>query len=501
MAGTATALRAEQLGIVHQPEDFACWEAELATQLPHTDQLPEHEVYGRSLSTIRRLGNFMIGRMHQEAVVSPEAQQAKVEFFTSVEEGFGTDMELGGGLEVRDFDERSVINGRVMAKDLKTPISRMTQDGLVCAEATLKKDRRFLPQYVRSVWDHENALVVDAMASGGTGYNTRIVVSPFPEEAAADSGDEYWRNIGYVPHLRRGFVQLYHVNESGVLISGSLSFDGSDKAHLREVFERYGVEIPEAESTNNWLKHAITGNLSQKDAMALATEIANIASDIRYKKNVNTVDVTSQYKPLVERVFNESYVHVCESLATGRQTDGTKQLIQQLYKQSGSFNTRYVYALHKMIGSETFSEDDSIVLHELLVYSTIEMMRSLHLASDHGVVVGARRGVHFLAQQMAEMENSVFQNMLSGFGAEGAKNNRTYSACGLSISAGEENDSSSPQSVFGGADAEKYAFNKEMYCVVCQAPPKEGAKKKWCGPCGICKTCDVHLKSKMSKTA
>jgi hypothetical protein len=183
---------------------------------------PESETYGRSLSSVYRLGAFMTRAAANEIIASPEADQARVEFYTSVEEGFGTDMELGGGLEVRDFDRRPVLNGRVMAKDLKTAISDMTEAGLICAVETDKKDPHFSPQLVRSEWDHKNALIVDDMAKSETDYNTRIVISPFPEEAAAKSGDEYWRNIGYVPHLRRGFVQLYHVTKGGEVISGSL---------------------------------------------------------------------------------------------------------------------------------------------------------------------------------------------------------------------------------------------------------------------------------------
>jgi hypothetical protein len=43
---------------------------------------------------------------------------------------------------------------------------------------------------------------------------------------------------------------------------------------------------------------------------------------------------------------------------------------------------------------------------------------------------------------------------------------------------------------------ENYKFNKKAYCVVCQAPPKKGEAKKWCGPCSICRPCDKSLKKK-----
>lgn len=423
---------------------------------------PEEETYGRSLSTIHRLGVFMLDAVGSNVVESPEAQQVRAEFYTSVEEGFGTDAEIGG-LEVRDFDERTVMNGRVMSRDLKTAISTMTRDGLTCAQKTAEKDPRFLPQLTRSYWDHENAKRVDRMVRGETDYNTIIVVSPFVEEAAAESGDEYWRNIGYVPHRKRGFVQLYHFS-GGKVTAGSLSFDGSDKQHLRHIFSEQGVDIPDGEITDNWLKYAVTRTLTVEEAKELALEIANEANGPDFQTKTNTVDVTHQHKEIMNKVFNDSYVHICESLARGRQTEGARQLIMQLTNHAHGFNQRYANALYKMRASDSFDDNDTAILHEVLVYSTIEMMRALHIdrskpnknftgvAQDHLLA-------DFIEQHLHEADTESFQGMLGGFGAAGAAQGRGYSACGLSISLGEERQSSNadamtsgPQSRFGGMD-------------------------------------------------
>lgn len=451
------------------------------------ERLPESEIYGRSLSTIYKLGALMVNTEIADTITSPEADQARVEFYTSVEEGFGTDMELGGGLEVRDFDERPVIHGRVMAKDLKTAISDMTHAGLVCAEATVEVDERFRPQLVRSKWDHQNALAVDDMAKGRTDHNTRIVISPFPEEGAVESGDDYWRSIGYVPHLKRGFVQLYHANGDKVL-TGSLSFDGSNKQQLKKIFEQYGVEIPEGEITDNWLKYAITATLSENDAKDLAMSIADQAGDPKYKKTTNTVDVTHEYRSLMDQVFDESYIHISESLFRGRQTDGVSRLIHRLANNAQHFNGRYSKALYKMRANRSeFTDDDSVVLHELLVYSTIEMMRALSLnkkALDEGMVQNS--GTRLDLASLQHVNSSDFQSMLSGFGADGARNNRVYSACGLSIALGDGVDGmGGPQSAFGGADEDKE--NWKWKPGVCRV--KTCGKKTLVGPCSVCQCC------------
>ncbi len=440
--------------LVKQQTNTFDWEiAEAQFAQPQPERPPESEIYGRSLSSPYRLGVFAVGKTLSEVARSPEADQGRDEFYTSVEEGFGTDAELGGGLEVRDFDKRPVINGQAMAKDLKTAVSDMTAAGLTCAIETAKKDKRFRPQLTRSGWDHKNALTVNRMVRGETDYNTRIVVTPLPEEAIEESGAVYWRGVGYVPHLRRGFVQLYHANGEE-LITGSLSFDGSDKKRLRELFSKYGVDIPEEETTDNWLQYAITGTMSEEEAKEFALEIANQAGDPEYKKTTNTVEVTNEHRAIMETVFNESYIHACESLAVGRQTKSLTELMSQLANNAQYFNEDYKQALYRMeVNQDKFSDEDFIVIHELLVYSTIEMMRALHLQAAEQVIKSDsfRNAGYLNIAYLKSLDQASFQDALGSFGAEGARNNRTYSACGLAISpGGKSNPDESPQHAFGG---------------------------------------------------
>jgi hypothetical protein len=77
---------------------------------------------------------------------------------------------------------------------------------------------------------------------------------------------------------------------------------------------------------------------------------------------------------------------------------------------------------------------------------------------------------------------------------------KVFSACGITVG-GEGNNNlvdELAQAGYGNKASESsyYKFDKKMFCVVCQAPPKEKAAKKLCGPCGICKGCDSKLKRK-----
>lgn len=444
---------------------------------------PEAEIYGRSLSTPYKCGAYVayiVGKYGSEmissveVVHSPEAEQARAEFYTSVEEGFGTDEKLGGGLEVRLFDRRPVVDGKVMSRDRKTAISDMTAAGLVNARAKFKReaargDYRFGFQLTRSEWDHPTALVCDTMVRGETDFNTFMVVTPFCEEAELQCGSTYVQDIGYVPPYKRGFVQMYHAGKKGFL-SASLSFDGSNKERLRGIFRRRGREIPETETTDNWLKYAITGNFTEEEARALALELANEAGDPKYKKSSNTVEITCEHRKIMDMAFNESYIPACESLARGYQTPGVRGLIFRLANNARSFNGRYSSALYRMRANpNVFTDDDMIVLHELLVYSTIEMMRALHIRASRPSKSERSQfhdyGISDVAY-MGSLSRGAFQSMLSNFAAEGARNNRTYSACGLAISPGDGTPDSAgnPQYAFGGygdGEIDPFKFNDE----------------------------------------
>ncbi|HEX7633325.1 MAG TPA: hypothetical protein VF401_03295, partial [Candidatus Saccharimonadales bacterium] len=260
----------------------------------------------------------------------------------------------------------------------------------------------------------------------------------------------------------------------------------SNKERLRQISRKHGVEIPEDEITDNWSQYAITGNFTEEQAKALALEIADEATDPIYKKTENTVDLTEQNQAMMDKVFDESYIHVCESLARGYQTEGARKLIFQLANNATNFNENYEKALYRMRANEQqFTDEDMIVLHELLVYSAIEMMRALHIERTEAAAAGHDMSSYQVRDPLLEMLHqnpAIFQNALGDFAAEGAKANRSYSACGLSISVGS--DPSNPDSSGGSASMES-SRKKVMTCPLCDA-------KVFDDPCAVvlaCKDC------------
>lgn len=105
------------------------------------------------------------------------------------------------------------------------------------------------------------------------------------------------------------------------------------------------------------------------------------------------------------------------------------------------------------------------------------------------------------AKQVSYVQNPNQQLMIEiqNAGQNSLREGRSFSGCGLTLNALESGvEDNLKQLGFGNNTEETYKFDQEMFCVVCQSPPKKEDKKKMCGPCGICKTCDAKL-SKASK--
>lgn len=438
--------------------------------------LPEEEKHGRSLSAVRRLGVASYENPNIDLTACPEADQVKIEFYTSVEEGLGTDKEFGTKMKVNKTLSLKIDQeqGCVLSFDNKTTISQMTENGVICAKKEAKKDPRFQFQYKRSLFDDANAHDVDAMVRGEREYNTKIVVTPYPEEAARKVGSSYVGNMGYVPSLKRGFVQLYHVKTQGEelyipitegelilgedeLLAGSYSFEGSDIEHLYEVFQELGVHVPEGVSTDEWLQFALTDNLTAEQAVKLAQGVAKMCNQKIAKHSkaeaLDTVNMTAKNKTLIDRIFYESYAPIALPTVTGQQTSELKNVIKAYCARSHHFSKEYQDALSNMMKKDTFDDEDAAVMHELLVYSTIEVLRAIELEQT---VETQKIMYNVDPEQLAAISSRQLQEMLGGFGGYGAKNKRTYEACGNGIDPAGADEFlealglKNPQEIFGG---------------------------------------------------
>lgn len=135
--------------------------------------------------------------------------------------------------------------------------------------------------------------------------------------------------------------------------------------------------------------------------------------------------------------------------------------------------------------------------HDLIQYALQQKRRGeLHL---YGVAASLEARFQRNLQLQPEAVISRYDNPFHNLGQEiiqaslqARTMGRIFSACGVSLG-GEAGLAEQLETAGYGnkSDAEtRYKFDKKMYCVDCQAPPEKDAKPKWCGPCGLCRSCD-----------
>ncbi|MEK7626326.1 MAG: hypothetical protein AAB423_03185 [Patescibacteria group bacterium] len=428
--------------------------------------IPQPETYGLSLSALRRLGAITTQTVVDVEVLQAHETQVRDEFNSAVFEGLSSDESYGGVLQVTKFDTRKIIDGKVMSADLQSTVTELLENGLESSKQASRFDQRVVNQMVRDGNDLENAEQVELMLAGKTDYNTRIVVSLLPEEAIERDGEEFWKNIGYIPGKKTAYIQLYHYSSEGELVTGSLSVDMSDKTRWRNLFAKHGVEIPEDETTDNWLQYAITGEMSEEEAKEFALEIRREYEGRVVSENIDTVDTIEANQEAIDRVFEEMYLPIVDSLAIGEKTPEMKEIVDAFLANSQYFNSETRSDLMRASNKAGFTDSDAKLLHQLVIYSSIEMFRSS--LEGHSVQEVQQDMSEFA--QMAVQEN--LANVMALFALGGAKEGRTYSSCGRMIDFAEmlkeltgSQEDQTPQEVFGRGARRK----KRMNCPHCTA--------------------------------
>lgn len=119
-------------------------------------------------------------------------------------------------------------------------------------------------------------------------------------------------------------------------------------------------------------------------------------------------------------------------------------------------------------------------------------------AVDH--VIDNPQVLHILGPALGQAAYNDIAALHAGMGGNRADIHRKArpNTCGFGESEAEAHQIVSDQLSEDGTgnksdEKTEYKFDKEMYCLRCQAPPKEGAQKKMCGPCGYCRDCDKVL--------
>lgn len=281
--------------------------------------------------------------------------------------------------------------------------------------------------------------------------NTMVVVSDFPEELMTAS-----ENVGgYNSGRKQTMLRVISRQANGDIRMVTQSLDGSDRQALEAIYDKLGVtakpgelleqrvkfELPDA-----WQSQLVENLRSTYDQSLTEQYAGNWYAGIKQdaeSMSVNTAEFVKQQADLINWFVDEK---LNNPMAAEKLRYGLAATITERFNKS-------------------FSPES------IAIVTAVDYQLSINQYLKFEINTATQRAV---------------------------QKGETFSGCGLKVSLENDATGQLKESGYGNkteADT-KYNFNKKMYCVVCQAPPKKAESKKPCGPCGICRTCDKKLGGK-----
>jgi hypothetical protein len=269
--------------------------------------------------------------------------------------------------------------------------------------------------------------------------NTMIVVSDFPEELMDSPVDVG----GYNTARKQTFVRVIIHQTDGSLRLISQTLDQSNRVGLEAIYGLFGTQAKPGQLLGQRIHIGLTADQQQ-----------TVVDDIR-------------------RVYDASLE---------LQNPGQEFLAGRLREESPAETYAFVIAQTGLLDAYVTQVNavGNRAEKEWLRYSfAAAMAERYHLRS-------------LLSFEEAHLGMDYYITEMQRAGSAASSAGKRFNACGITMANLEEQ---MKQSGYGNQTDEttEYAFSKRMFCVKCQKPPKKAAVKKLCGPCGICKSCDLKL--------
>lgn len=287
----------------------------------------------------------------------------------------------------------------------------------------------------------------------GIAPNTMVVVSDFPPELM-----NYPKDVGgYNVQRRQTFLRVIQKQPDGSVQMYSQSLDGSNRKALEGLYRLNGFVAEEGELLGQRMRFDSDENgeeiverlMNEYDRSLHEQSGLNFrAGIILREKNVeNTFEFVKTQQDLI-------------NLAVNYRKNGTYE--ENRYNIMALISERFEkYSKSTEVKDELFPE-----------------FNNNQNNTAAGLVINQSQIAHELVMA----------------GNRAAVSGKTFNGCGMtsstSLTAQEELENAGVGNKTEGGE-ESYSFDSYQYCVSCQAPPdSEDDKKKWCGPCGLCRSCD-----------
>jgi hypothetical protein len=337
-------------------------------------------------------------------------------------------------------------NQEIIAED-GSRLGKIFQDSINYAEQMVQTQPQLAFELRRRKIEFEEYSEMVQMMNGLL-PDTMIVVSDFPPELMS-----YPKDVGgYNVNRKQTFLRVIHRRNDGTMQMFSQTLDGSNRKALEAVYRSQGFVAEEGEMLGQRMHIDLrednpadlvdalmrTYDLSLNSQTGLNFRAGILASNSRVD---NTLDFVKNQKDIVD--------YAVAQIQNGVLEENRYDLVALLVKRF-----------------DAVGRNDSMELFQGYYNSASGfMIQQTHLQQD-----------------------------LLMAGIEARLAGKVYSGCGITSTSSLDAVDELNKAGFGNkteSSNEDYSFDSYQYCVSCQAPPSsEEEKKKWCGPCGLCKSCD-----------
>jgi hypothetical protein len=426
---------------------------------------------------------------------SGEHDSAEVETYIATQEK--THLAEGLELQQRTIRRLPYIDGQVRGFGGQ-PMTEVNQSGYLLAKNQYLSgdEAAYILMHRRghdiTITERDNELMGHGKI--GDGF---MIVTPYEEEQDEATA----RRLGFWPEYRRSYVWFHRKISETELECVDLSIDQSSVATYKSLLSELGLDLPDDIQSHDIPAYGIT--FTAESEQARDELIDNVKGRYRALNNDPSAKQATDGFEAVEYLEKNAHHYikllidmhraVAETRASGNLHELIRLSSSQALKKLNCLDPSERQALNNLLHSPIVTEDHTFALSTLVSAQRYGIWQSI---SEQ--VGGAEEWI-YPAQVSAGVASEIYDMALIdhvyGGTNQAAAEFKTKPGCDGGTSFLQQNEAEVKSSIFGG---EKYVFNKKMYCVVCQAPPKEKAKPKWCGPCGICRTCDGKLQAKNS---
>lgn len=333
------------------------------------------------------------------------------------------------------------FDGQELLAEDGQPLGEIFSDSVNEAEKIARQKPNLLFELRRRQLEREEYHDMLAMARDEAG-NTMVVLSDFPPELMDSQQD-----IGGYNVRRKQTMMRVLSWQNGEMVMRTQSLDGSNRQALESIYQHFGFEPEPGEL------------LGQRISVELEDT----------EEQTGLIDrLTGIYDQSLSQQFSGQWYagrraeKLCDTYAFVRTQPELIDLLAS-NELSAGLTQKEIYNIAALM-TERFEEANQVDSEQAMA----KLFDGSKWSLDRQLVEAGRRA---------------------------AESGQQFSGCGGSVGGTSEESAEGElaQSGYGNKSNEEssYKFDKYMFCVGCQAPPKnENESKKMCGPCGLCRTCD-----------